>query len=57
MEPEKKHVETLLKEAGMESCKSSPTPFRERDSRASRKIRSNSPKSSGTSCVFGARPT
>ena len=27
MEPDKKHVETLLKEAGMESCKSSPTPF------------------------------
>ena len=27
MEPDKKHVETLLKEAAMESCKSSPTPF------------------------------
>ena len=27
VEPDKKHVETLLAETGMESCKSSPTPF------------------------------
>ena len=27
VEPDKKHVESLLKETGMESCISSPSPF------------------------------